>query len=63
MIFAHSPAAPSSTGIVYSFVIPFFNEVEGAADDMGSITFQSDKDGMTVVYLFNREPISMINSK
>ena len=39
------------------------DEVEGAADDMGSITFQSDKDGMTVVYLFNREPISMINSK
>ncbi len=32
MIFAHSPAAPSSTGIVYSFVIPFFNEVEGAAE-------------------------------
>ena len=38
-------------------------EVEGTTDEMGSITFQSDKDGMTVVYLFDREPVSMIDSK
>ena len=38
-------------------------EVEGTTDEMGSITFQSDKDGMTVVYLFDREPVSMIDSE
>ena len=39
------------------------DEVEGTTDEMGSITFHSDKDGMTVVYLFDREAVSVVNSK
>ncbi|MEO6183205.1 MAG: hypothetical protein ABIP71_08945 [Verrucomicrobiota bacterium] len=31
------------------------DEVEGTGEEMGSITYHSDKEGMTVVYLFDRD--------
>ncbi|MEO6035298.1 MAG: hypothetical protein ABIQ35_08595 [Verrucomicrobiota bacterium] len=39
------------------------DEVEGTGEDMGSITYHSDKENMTVVYLFDRDPERMIDSK
>ena len=39
------------------------DEIEGTTDEMGSITFHSKQDGMTVVYLFDREAVSVVNSK
>ena len=37
-------------------------EVEGKGDDMGAITYHSDSDQMTVVYLFDREQDKMVDS-
>ena len=37
------------------------DEVEGT-DDMGAITYHSDKEGMTVVYLFDREGEKVVDS-
>ena len=38
------------------------DEVEGTGEEMGSITYHSDKEGMTVVYLFDREAEKVIDS-
>jgi hypothetical protein len=35
--------------------------VEGTGDYMGAITYHSDADQMTVVYLFDREANSLAN--
>jgi anti-sigma factor RsiW len=38
------------------------DEVEGTSDEMGAISYHSDKEGMTVVYLFDREGEQMVDS-
>lgn len=38
-------------------------EIEGNGEDMGSITYHSDTERMTVVYLFDREQGEMVDSK
>ncbi len=37
-------------------------EVEGSGDEMGVITFRSDAERMTVVYLFDREADDIVDS-
>lgn len=38
------------------------DEVEGTGEEMGSITYHSDKEGMTVVYLFDRDTEKAVDS-
>ncbi len=38
------------------------DEVEGTGEEMGSITYHSEKEGMTVVYLFDRETEKVVDS-
>ena len=37
-------------------------EVDAPSDEMGSITFRSESEKMTVVYLFDREPAALANA-
>jgi len=70
---AYLPLATGFAALCALFMISFiaFNgghakiatgEVEGNGDDMGSITYHSDSDRMTVVYLFDREQDKMVDS-
>lgn len=45
---------PRQSPLLVSEVV--LSEVEASNDDMDSVTYRSEADRMTVVYLFNREP-------